>query len=733
MNHVEWRWAGWLAASGAAALAYEAVWLRRLGLWLGGTSVAAAVTLGAFMAGLALGAWLVDRFAISLDTQRAVRAYGLCELGAAAWALAFPTLLGGARAATLGAPDAAAFAAAFALLIPPSAALGATWPLLARVVGARGGTTLYTANTAGAVCGVLAATFVALPALGVRGTECAAASLGGLVGVAALMSAHRQGPAQSAAPRPVGNDPTLPFSLVAAGAAAAGVAALGLELVWFRLAATALGATVQANGWVLAVFLGTMAVGAAIGRQWPADPRNGLGLGLTGLGVLALAGALLWSQLPYLVAGLWQVGGPEWMLAASAVVAGVAMAGAPAASGLAFSNAVRAVGSRVSERAGQLYAANTLGSIVGAVGGGLWAIPVLELRGALWLFAGIAVVAGAWIWRRPWGLGLAAGLVLVSPAWDARLYAVGVHVRISDFADPSRAAIAAFAAEGWDLVSYDHGATAAVAVGRSRRTGNVWMSINGKVDASTGDDMPTQVLSGALPVRLATTPHDVLVVGLASGITAGAVLADPRVTSLTIAEIEPAVVDASRHFDHVSGAPLDDPRTTLRVRDARALLSRSPRTYDVIVSEPSNPWISGVSSLFTLEYWELVRQRLRPDGIACQWLQLYGMGPDELRGLLRTFLHVFPDAVLIETIEGSDVLLLGGTGGTLPDTVAHPRLGPAQLRALAGAGWLNTDDRPRVEWSAPRWLHYDTGPANAQALRDARKVRAAPALGTEEP
>ena len=253
------------------------------------------------------------------------------------------------------------------------------------------------------------------------------------------------------------------------------------------------------------------------------------------------------------------------------------------------------------------------------------------------------------------------------------------------------------------------------------RTGNLWLSINGKVDASTGDDMPTQVLSGHLPVAAAPRASDVLLVGLASGITAGTVLAEAGVERLTVVELEPAVIAASAFFDEVSGAPLEDPRTELVLDDARAYLTRSDRTWDVIISEPSNPWITGVSSLFTLEYWRLVRARLRPGGVACQWIQLYGMGPDELRGLLRTWLEVFPDAVLVETIEGSDVLLLGGTAGVLPeDLVVAPLLDPTGLRRVAGEGWLNTDDRPRVEWSAPKWLHYDTGPANARALRASR-------------
>jgi spermidine synthase len=708
-------WALVLVASGAAGLAYEVVWLRRLSLLLGGSAVSGAVTVGAFMAGLALGSALSQHLGRS-GPRGAARAYAALEAAAAMWALAFPWLFALVELAAHQAP-ALRWLGAAVLLLPPATALGATWPVLARTAGTRGAALLYAANTSGAVLGVLATTFVALPAVGVRATEVSAAVLGLAVAAVGLwLGSPPTGDvlAPDEAPR-------LPPRTVLAASFASGLAALGLEVVWLRLAAVALGATVQAIGWVLATFLATVALGAAAGRRWPADPRTGLVGGLAAMGALSLVGAALWGQLPLIVAAVYQWAGPEAMLPSSALVAAVAMGGAPVASGVAFSCAVRCLGTDLERSAGSLYASNTAGSIVGSFVGGLWAVPVLEVRGAVWLFAGVAALAAAGVARRPWPALPALLLALAVPRWDARLYAVGVHLRISDFADPSVSAIRRFADEGWELLLYDHGTTGAVAVGRAVDSGNVWLSINGKVDASTGDDMPTQVLSGTLPTSVAASPGDVLVVGLASGVTAGAVLRDPRVEHLTIAELEPAVVRASHFFDHVNGEPLADPRTTLVVDDARAVLSRGDRRWDVVVSEPSNPWITGVSSLFTLEYWELLRGHLQPDGVVCQWVQLYGMGPEELRGILRTFLTVFPDTWLFESIEGSDVLLIAAPGGLPEGLRVSPLLGPDELREVAGEGWLNTDDHPRVEWQAPRWLHYSTGTTNAELLRAASR------------
>lgn len=709
-----------LALSGAASLSYEVVWLRRLGLLLGGTQIAAAVTLAAFMGGLALGGWVSDRLGRG-DGAHALRTYAVLELIAALWAVVFPVGFG---LAAWVAPQVqgSGFLSAVLLLLPPATALGATWPLLARTLPNRGAAGLYAANTTGALLGVLLATFVLLPGLGVRGTELTAALLGVLAAWMAWRAA-KWGPREVVvqrsedAPEPVADLPT--FGVLAMAAAAAGCGAMGLELVWMRLSGVALGSSVQMVGVVLSTFLGAVAVGAWIGRRFPRDPVGGLGQTLVAMGLLALGGAVLWGQLPFAVAWTYSVVGPEGMLFGSALLAGLAMFGAPVASGMAWSLSVRCLGDRLPTEAGRLYSANTLGSILGSLAGGLLVVPLLEMTGAVAFFAALPTLAGAVVLKRAWVVLPAVALFTIVPAWDAQLFAVGVHLRVSDFADPSRQAVDDFARDGWELLYYDQGATAAVAVGRSTRTGNVWLSVNGKVDASTGDDMPTQELSGILPVRMAERAEQVLVVGLASGVTAGRVLAEPGVEHLTIVEIEPSIVRASQYFDHVNGRPLDDARTQLLIDDARAVLQRPGPMFDVMISEPSNPWITGVSNLFTQEYWTMARSRLAPDGVFCQWVQLYGMGPDELKGLVRTFSSVFPDAYLFEPIEGSDLLLVGGAPQMVEDLPIAPVLSPKQVRALGGTGWLNTDDRPRVEFRAPRYLHYETSGPNSALIDEA--------------
>jgi spermidine synthase len=679
---------------------YETIWLRRVALLVGSSAFASALTIGAFMTGLAVGALLVRRVRL-----RPGYIWAGAECLAAVWALAAPWLHALAWQAVLAVP-AVGYPLVALVVALPAVPLGATWPAVARAFDGEDAAWLYATNTAGAVVGVLGAGLVVLPALGMRGTEIVAAILGLALAwaVSELDGAPRR-PATATASR---------AAMVAV--VVSGFVSLGLEVLWFRLAAVAFGGTVQVHVVVLATFLAMVALGAAVGRRWPR--ADGVAHGLAALGLCAVGGAWLWGQLPFVTAALYSLGGERALLPGTALMAVGLMGAAPVASGVVFSAAVRLEESRLDEAAGSLYAANTFAGIAGAWGVSLVLLPWLQPGGtvaAMTVLCGLgAVVVGG---RKAGAATIVAALAL--PSWDAKLHAVGVHLRIHEFADTSVAAVRRFADEGWELRSYEHGRTGAVAVGRSTRTGNVWMSIDGKVDASTGDDMPTQELSGLLPVRMADDRADVLVVGLASGVTAGAVLAEPGVERLVVVELEEAVVAASHHFDHVNGRPLEDPRTTLVVDDARAWLSRTDERFDVIVSEPSNPWISGVSNLFTREYWELARSRLREGGVMCQWVQLYGLSPEAFRGLVRTYTSVFPDVWLFETIAGSDALLIGGVG-TLPDDLPlAPTLDPRQVRRLGGPGWRNTDDRPRVEWEAPRWLHRSTGRLNRALIEEA--------------
>ena len=276
------------------------------------------------------------------------------------------------------------------------------------------------------------------------------------------------------------------------------------------------------------------------------------------------------------------------------------------------------------------------------------------------------------------------------------------------------------------------------------QSGHLWMANNGKVDASTSGDMETQVLLAHLPFVFRPRAEQVLVIGLGSGITAGSVTLHGFPKGIDIVELEPAVVAASHLFDDYNHRPLEDDRVRLVANDARNQLMLTPDgTYDLVTSEPSNPWISGVSNLFTREFFDLGKRKLRPGGVWAQWLHLYGMGPEDLRSLLATFAATYRHVQLFHVHLG-DLVLIGSDAPLVLRTSAinemvrdNPRvsenlvsirlqraeeivarylLNRDDILCFAGGAALNTDDNMRIEYAAPLNIYARTRAANVELL-----------------
>jgi spermidine synthase len=345
-------------------------------------------------------------------------------------------------------------------------------------------------------------------------------------------------------------------------------------------------------------------------------------------------------------------------------------------------------------------------------------------------FAGLAAVAvaafGVMIWLRP--------------SWDPLLMTAGVYRYAEDVEDKTREGVLDYFVRPFDLLFYQEGLSSVVTVGQARDDGNIWLANNGKVDASSQSDMDTQVMLAQLASFSHVDPKNALVIGLASGVTAGSLLLDDRIDDLAIVEIESATIAASHFFDAVNNKPLSDPRTHLFVDDARSFLLRSPdQKYDIVISEPSNPWLTGVSNLFTREFFELGKQKLASNGIWSQWVQTYGMPTDDLLSLFAAFADVFP-AVQVFRINEQDLVLIGSPSplqlrarsiyeycSTRPKVVADlwrieifGAEGVVGLYAfdrktileISDGIELNTDDNMRIEYSAPLHLNEDTTGAN---------------------
>lgn len=790
---------GVFAASGAAALVYEVAWTRLLTLQLGHSVAAASTVLAAYMGGMAVGAALGGRIGDRVGPARALGVYAALEAAIAVLALLLPLELAAFTPLFVGAYADGAGGAGFStlrliatllLLSIPAAAMGATFPVASRWFVRRadraaveaGG--LYAANTVGAALGAVLAGFVLIPALGLRGTTGVGALLNftaaGLAvwlsrrpaadaaSAAAGRTADRgrsgapgrtRGAARAAAPAaaavaPYEPSPHAPL-LAALALGASGFASLTLQVIWTRLLALILGPTTYAFSAIVAVFIAGLAMGSAAGTRLAArarQPMAGLIVSLFAAVALALLAAGLIDRSLLSLAEV--VARPDSTFAVvlrrQVLIAAVLLLPMTFAFGVAFPFAA-AVATRRDETIARdlalIYTVNTLGAIAGALAAGFALIPWLGLHGSIRLVAAAATVAGLALLAASGVRGrarIAAGLVAVAaaaaaiwmPAWNPLLLSSGAYKYASRIEGPDLQT----ALTAGTLDYYKEGASSTVAV-RSL-IGTRSLAIDGKVDASNGGDMLTQRLLAHVPLLLHPDPRRVAILGMGSGVTAGSALTH-GIESATILEISPEVIEASAFFTAENHDVLHDPRVRVIVGDGRTHLLLTRQQYDVIVSEPSNPWMAGIASLFTREFFAAAKARLAPGGILCQWAHTYDITEADLKSIVATFLTVFPDGTLWLVGDG-DVLLVASNGPVLPrlDGVAtawtRPGVaadlagiavrspsavlsmfvadGPTAARWVAGAP-LQTDDRASLEFSGPRNIFGRGRDDNAQTLR----------------
>lgn len=777
---------------------YEVVLLRMLGLVFGHTAHAVAAVLIVFMGGLALGGAIFG--ALTPRLRSPVRAYGWLELAIGAWAALLPLLFGRSAAwyphlfAALGRSYAVLpwiqLAVAAALLLVPTLLMGGTLPVLSQALAGRerrvgrlvGG--LYAANTCGAVVGAALAGYALLPWLGNQATIRTTAALNLALGLAALAYARRRpaptaevdpaaaraAVARDASPPDVG---TLGVRLTVLALGVSGAVAMLYEITWTRALALVLGSSTYAFTAMLVAFLLGIAGGSAVyAWRWGGHRPTPAAFGAlqAGIALLVVPVLLLFERLPELLLSLlrWSRA-PEFVTATQLGLSVLVLLPVTLLIGATLPCAVAvATGqtAHVGEAVGRIYAANTVGAVAGAVLTGFALVPALGVHRAI--VAGVAVnfltaaalVASAGVgpvrrWGGAAGAALAAVAVMTLSPWDPRVMSSGPAVYVGPYlklADASSASLAE-TLRSQRVLFYRDGRTATVSVGQDGPYR--YLRVNGKTDGSTSLDMASQQLVGHLPLLVHPAPRDVLVIGLGTGVTAGAVLRH-GVRRLDIVEIEPAVVEAAgRFFGEANGHALLDPRARTLVADGRNFLLTTSERYDVIVSEPSNPWISGLASLFSEEFFRLARARLEPGGLMVQWIQLYNLSPDDLKMVLRTFQSVFPATTVWNISE--DLLLLGRTDpgpldlGRLRAAFAGGRVGEG-LGFAGGAAWpsvlglftlgeedtarlverapTNTDDRLTLEFSAPRALYLATGAENQEMLRRAR-TSPLPALGPQ--
>ncbi len=770
-----------LLGSGFCALVYQVAWLRALRLIFGGSTAASAAVLAIFMAGLGVGGIILGRRADKVASP--LRLYGLLELSIALLAALSPLLVAGARSvylglggsSVLGGPGSTGLRLVLALVVlgAPTFLMGGTLPAAVRAVershdrARRRMGLLYAANTLGAVAGATWANFVSLEAFGMRASLWAAAGLNLCVALLALAlarrEAHADAPAKPAPARPQGalddQQVPAPARLVLVAAGLVGFAFLLMELVWYRMLAPLLGGSTYSFGLILAVALLGIGLGGLAYGFGPRPQRPTLFLFAA---TCAIEAALL--VLPFalgdqlvmfaiLLRPLGEVGFGA-LVGTWALLCGIVVFPAALVSGYQFPLLVALLGSGredVGRQVGLAYAWNTGGAIVGALAGGFGLLPLLTAPRCWQMVAGLLVVlalaalvparnqlpAGrrttrAWALAAlgPVGVCAVAVVLLAAPGPSAawRHTPVGAG-RVRPDLENANARTAWLHGVRRGIAWEAEGVESSIALDRSS---GYALLVHGKSDGHAIMDAPTTVMLGLVPALAHPAPKRAMVIGLGTGTTAGWLAAVPGMEQVDAVELEGTVLEAARECALANLGVMDDPKVRVVVNDAREVLLTSPERYDLVSSEPSNPYRAGVGSLFTVEFYQAVSDRLTERGVLAQWVQGYEIDAGTFRTVVATLHQVFPHVEVWETGYNTDLLVLAskqplvwdlpslearlaaqpystallriwgvaGAPGLFSGFVANAEL--VDALATAEGGRLNTDDRTLIEFDFAR-------------------------------
>ena len=718
------------ALSGFTGLIYESVWSHYLKLFLGAAAFAQSFVLAAFMGGMALGAWLASRWSARLKNLLA--AYGWIEAFIGLAALLFHevyALLIGASLdhiiPGLGSPLAVEiykYALCALLIVPQTVLLGMTFPLMSGAVIRRGPEAsghhlgmLYFTNSIGAAIGALAAAFWLLGWLGMPGTMRLAGAANLALAAVVLAIAHRGEPTPlSIAPAGGGTAPGAPVvRLFLLAAFVTGAASFIYEIAWIRMLSLVLGSSFQAFELMLSAFV----AGLALGGYWIrrridsiVDPLRFAGLVQLVMGLAALATIFVyhetfdWMAWALRVLQHGEAAYPVFNLFSHAIAFAV-MLPATFLAGMTLPLFTHALLRGHGERAiGQVYAANTLGAIAGVLLAVHLLVPNMGIKLTLVLGAAADIMLGAWLLRYSQAaFRRAYSFAVVIVGMIAATATARANVLESDRLASGVYRYGRTVIENSKVFFYRDGKTASVAM---RRTGStVTIITNGKPDASINIDPAsppnadeyTMTLLGALPLLIKPDARTFANIGWGSGLTAEVLLSHSGPREVDTIEIEPLMVAAAYSFSPRVSRPYRDPRSQVFFEDAKSYFARHGKRYDVIVSEPSNPWVNGVANLFTTEFYRNTKRYLAPEGVFVQWLHLYESDDRLLGSILAALGGNFADYEVYETTP-SDIVVVAVAEGRVP------RPGRLPVKEAAFMEQLKRIGTTRVEEVAARSL-----------------------------
>jgi predicted membrane-bound spermidine synthase len=691
-------------ASGFAGLIYESIWTQYLRLFLGHAAYAQSLVLAVFMGGMAAGAaWCARR---SERLANPLAGYALVEALVGLAALAFHPLFvlttDWSYASLLPALGdewlalAAKLALACLLILPQSVLLGMTFPLMsaglarAHPAGAGGSVAmLYFTNSLGAAAGVLVSGFVLIAWAGLPGTLRTAGMLNLLIAAVVWLMAR---PARHASLHEEKTRDTTSAGLLLAVAFFTGLASFVYEISWIRMLSLLLGASTHSFELMLATFIFGLALGGLAVRRRAdaaADPARALAWVQLAMALAALATLPLYDFAFSLMEGLMKglarsEAGYVLFNAGSAALAALVMLPATVLAGMTLPLLTAALLRRGAGEAaiGRVYAANTLGAIAGVILAVHAGLPLLGLKGTL--IAGSLVDAAL-------GLALLAAFrpkrtfMFASAACAAAFLGAGLAFEL----DANKMTAGVFrhgelaASRDAQILFEKDGKTATVHLVKYpeatslRTNGKSDGSINLDPEGQRGSDEITMVLTGALPLALAPDIRSAAVIGIGTGLTTHTLLQSLSIEAVDTVEIESAMAEASRRFTPRNGGAFADPRSRILIDDAKTFFSTHARRYDLIISEPSNPWVSGVASLFTREFYRRIRGHLNPGGLLVQWFQLYEVDASLVATVMRALGEEFPHYAVFAPSD-HDLLIVAGLSPlplpAKPEVFEHPGL-----------------------------------------------------------
>jgi spermidine synthase len=726
---------GVIFLTGAAGLVYQVTWQKYLSRLLGADSTATAIILATFLGGLSLGYYLCGKFSARIKYQ--LLGFALLEGTIGIWCLAFPMVFTAVDVLTRSWSFSPPFWILFqgvlcsAFLIGvPTICMGGTVPLMTRGISQNlkeatsVHATIYSINTAGAVLGALLAGFYLIPRFGlpftVRGT--ALVNLGACLFF--LLIASRFKPQPSAETKPVSpgkaqqTSHRFPAPILYTVALTSGFYVMTLENVLIRFTNFSMGSSSYSFSLIVAVFILSIAVGSYIVARLPKIDASLLFWNqfLIAISLLGIYYSLdTWPYWAHVIrigfqpnsVGFWQYYSFVFLSLTVILILPVGCMGATIP--IAFHELKRDLHT-VGKHSGLLLAWNTIGNLTGSIIGGI-AFYYFFNNDRIFLFAVLlAACSACFIARSMSGTyffsgGLLAILALCflmfTPLYDQNRFMAGTFVIQNPLEYSLNGPKSFFENRNrrFTLLFYDDDPVSTVAVVDNGvkpipKQDNLSIMVNGKSDSATTGDIYTTKLLAHLPALLARERKEVLVIGLGTGVTAGELTLYPDIEHIDVAEISPAVIAALPYFKDSTYAVHENPKLRILAGDAFRILGRNEKKWDIVISEPSNPWVTGVDLLFTREFYKMVRTHLTSDGMFLQWVQNYAISENTIGMILNTVKQEFPNYRVFWSTAG-DLLILASTA---PLTLQDVKRAEAVLqkndrvRESLGAINLNTID-----------------------------------------